>query len=77
MTSGPPDEQFPPRRRRHRRATGGVPAPDGGAPGSPDPGGGPAEPLLPGRSADDEDTGWGEGPEGNDDRLLRDVPPHW
>ncbi len=34
-------------------------------------------PLLPDRSADDSDTGWGEGPDSNDDRLLRDVPPHW
>ncbi len=34
-------------------------------------------PLLPSRSADDSDTGWGEGPDSNDDRLLRDVPPHW
>jgi hypothetical protein len=35
-------------------------------------------PLIPGRSADDSDTGWGEDrPESNDDRLLRDVPPHW
>ncbi|WP_448059241.1 hypothetical protein [Cellulomonas hominis] len=34
-------------------------------------------PLLPSRSADDSDTGWGEGPDSSDDRLLRDVPPHW
>lgn len=58
----------PQRRRRHRRAIGGVPA-------SPAP---PAVegPVLP-RSPDDEDTGWGEPPSGNDERLLRDVPPHW
>jgi hypothetical protein len=35
-------------------------------------------PLIPDRSADDSDTGWGEDRlESNDDRLLRDVPPHW
>ncbi|MFI2753309.1 hypothetical protein ACGIF2_07725 [Cellulomonas sp. P22] len=34
-------------------------------------------PLVPGRSADDSDTGWGERTDSNDDRLLRDVPPHW
>jgi hypothetical protein len=35
-------------------------------------------PLIPGRSADDSDAGWGEDrPDSNDDRLLRDVPPHW
>jgi hypothetical protein len=35
-------------------------------------------PLIPDRSADDSDTGWGdERSESNDDRLLRDVPPHW
>jgi hypothetical protein len=35
-------------------------------------------PLIPDRSADDSDTGWGErGEDSNDDRLLRDVPPHW
>lgn len=34
-------------------------------------------PLIPGRSADDSDTGWHEGSDSNDERLLRDVPPHW
>ncbi|GEA89746.1 hypothetical protein CCE01nite_36950 [Cellulomonas cellasea] len=35
-------------------------------------------PLIPTRSADDSDAGWGErADDGNDDRLLRDVPPHW
>ncbi|MGV8978080.1 MAG: hypothetical protein ACOH17_08540 [Cellulomonas sp.] len=34
-------------------------------------------PLIPDRSADDSDTGWHEGPDSNDERLLRDVPPHW
>lgn len=38
-----------------------------------------AEPVLP-RSKDDLDVGWG-GADANDanddDRLLREVPPHW
>ena len=39
---------------------------------------GETTPVLPGRSADDSDTGWGERPTDDDDeRFLRDVPPHW
>jgi hypothetical protein len=34
-------------------------------------------PLIPDRSVDDSDTGWHEGSDSNDERLLRDVPPHW
>jgi hypothetical protein len=34
-------------------------------------------PLIPDRSADDTDAGWHEGSDSNDERLLRDVPPHW
>ncbi|MCC2307171.1 hypothetical protein [Cellulomonas chengniuliangii] len=34
-------------------------------------------PLIPERSADDSDTGWGDGSDSNDERLRRDVPPHW
>lgn len=34
-------------------------------------------PVIPERSADDSDLGWGDGPDSNDDRLRRDVPPHW
>lgn len=34
-------------------------------------------PLIPERSADDSDVGWHEGSDSNDERLLRDVPPHW
>lgn len=67
---GTPDDAAPDApRRKHRRATGGVPA----APTSPPVADGP---VLPG-SPDDEDTGWGEASSGNDERLLRDVPPHW
>jgi hypothetical protein len=30
------------------------------------------------RSADDSDVGWqAVGDDSNDDRLRRDVPPHW
>ena len=35
-------------------------------------------PAVPARSEDDTDLGWGEAaPESDDDRLLRDRPPHW
>ncbi len=35
-------------------------------------------PVLPLRSLDDADTGWGERPEPDDDeRLRQDRPPHW
>ena len=34
-------------------------------------------PALPGRSDDDTDAGWGERPADDDERFLRDVPPHW
>lgn len=34
--------------------------------------------ALPVRSLDDGDVGWGESAaDSNDDRLRRDVPPHW
>lgn len=34
-------------------------------------------PLVPNRSADDSNLGWHEVEDSNDDRLRRDVPPHW
>jgi hypothetical protein len=35
-------------------------------------------PVLPVRSEDDSDTGWGEAPEPDDaERWQRDRPPHW
>lgn len=34
-------------------------------------------PLVPGRSSDDSDVGWGRGDDSNDQRLREDVPPHW
>ncbi len=37
-----------------------------------------SEPVLPVRSADDTDVGWGERAEQDDDeRFRRDRPPHW
>jgi hypothetical protein len=33
--------------------------------------------ILPDTTSDDTDSGWGEQPSGNDDRLLADRPPHW
>lgn len=37
----------------------------------------PAEPLLP-RSSDESDVGWGGRPDEDDDeRMRREVPPHW
>jgi len=36
------------------------------------------DPVLPPRSPDDSDIGWGERPEPDDDeRLRQDRPPHW
>jgi hypothetical protein len=36
------------------------------------------QPVLPVRSQDDTDVGWGERPEPDDDeRLYRERPPHW
>jgi len=38
------------------------------------------DPVVPGPSSDDSDVGWHEGSganDSNDDRLRRDVPPHW
>jgi hypothetical protein len=35
-------------------------------------------PVLPTQSREDTDVGWGDyGERDNDDRLLRDRPPHW
>ncbi|HEY3734640.1 MAG TPA: hypothetical protein VGL63_12060 [Streptosporangiaceae bacterium] len=36
------------------------------------------QPVMPRRSLDDTDIGWGERPEPDDDeRLSRERPPHW
>jgi hypothetical protein len=36
------------------------------------------EPVLPAKSREDTDAGWGEPDEPDDDeRLNRDRPPHW
>ena len=38
----------------------------------------PATPILPSQSREDTDAGWGDYAERDDnDRLLRDRPPHW
>jgi hypothetical protein len=38
----------------------------------------PAVPVPPTQSREDTDVGWGEYPPADDnDRLLRDRPPHW
>jgi hypothetical protein len=38
----------------------------------------PAAPILPAQSREDTDVGWGDYAERDDnDRLLRDRPPHW
>ena len=36
--------------------------------------------LLPDQTTDDTDRGWGESPddaEDDDERLIREKPPHW
>ena len=33
--------------------------------------------ILPDQTRDDTDSGWGEAPSDNDERLLADRPPHW
>ena len=38
----------------------------------------PSAPILPAQSREDTDVGWGDYAERDDnDRLLRDRPPHW
>jgi hypothetical protein len=55
--------------------------PSNQAPKQPAPAGRPErddQPVLPQRSQDETDTGWGERPESDDDeRLRQDRPPHW
>lgn len=73
-TPAPTGADQPPRRRRTpRRATSGPSGATAGAPAQ-------AAPPVPGttdRSVDDTDSGWGERPADDDERFLRDVPPHW
>ncbi|NLF06141.1 MAG: hypothetical protein GX593_14240 [Actinomycetales bacterium] len=35
------------------------------------------DPIVPNRAADDTGIGWHESDDSNDERLRRDVPPHW
>lgn len=40
----------------------------------------PSDEVLPERSSDDTDLGWGEQPDdesADDERLRREKPPHW
>jgi hypothetical protein len=38
----------------------------------------PSAPILPTQSREDTDVGWGDyADRDDDDRLLRDRPPHW
>lgn len=60
-----------PGRRRNRRATS-----SGSSPARAEPDG----PVLPDRAAEDTDEAWGrwreDGPS-DDERILREKPPHW
>lgn len=73
-SSGAPDPGEGSRTRRARgprRATGGTVGEVAGTPAD-------GSSLLPGRSADDTDTGWNDrAGDVDDERLLREVPPHW
>ena len=55
-----------------------APEPTSDQPADAGPGGRDGEPILPVRSLDDTDVGWGEhAPADDDERLRRDRPPHW
>ncbi len=41
------------------------------------PGAGDPDPSVVQRAPDDLDVGWQPSDDTNDDRLRRDVPPHW
>lgn len=66
-------EQAPDEATEETAAPSPADARPAGVPGVPD------EPVLPDRGADDTDRGWGEPSEDDDpdERLRRDVPPHW
>ncbi len=52
------------------------PAPVASSPSAPAPV--TSAPLLPAQSREDTDVGWGDyGDRDDDERLLRDRPPHW
>lgn len=62
---GSGSEGEPRPRRERRRAVGGT------VPPSP-------EPKVEQRASEDLDVAWGDQPAGSDDeRFLREVPPHW
>lgn len=35
------------------------------------------EPVVPERSDDDTDRGWGDEDAADDERITRERPPHW
>ena len=86
---GPDAEAAPRGRRGPRRATGGtqraVPADGDETPDAALPAAGPvpaADAVVPSssspeRAPDDTDLGWGELGGDDDERFLREVPPHW
>ena len=67
--------------------TGGTARPEAPEIASPEPDGEPTDPrapvidpsapLVPRRASDDSAVGWHESDDSNDERLRRDVPPHW
>lgn len=73
------EERRPGRPGRPRRAWGGMPPPPELSPASQTESDA-REPLLPSVTEDETDRGWGEDSRpdaGNDERLRREVPPHW
>ena len=59
------------------RSAPAAPAPGSPAAAAPAPGAPAGEPALPEQSPEDTDAAWGDYPQGDEDRLYRDRPPHW
>ena len=72
-------EPVPAGRADSGRSAGHLAGPGRDRPGRDGPDrGGQEEPVLPEQTRDDTDRGWGEDPpEDDDERLLRERPPHW
>ena len=71
----PPDRERPDRKAPDRKAPEHEPSSDqqtGQQPVSTD----AKRALLSDVPADETDVGWGESPADDDDRILREVPPH-
>ncbi|MGN6126862.1 MAG: hypothetical protein ACTHON_09875 [Humibacter sp.] len=64
------------RRAKRPGAPGADPTPQSGAagPGTRGTRGGADAPV---RASEDTDRAWGDGADSNDERLRRDIPPHW